>query len=138
MQDRDIVKQAWLEAGLYDSPDPALQDFLQHFERSLHGCWPDLWPLVRERYTQYKEQLLTPIWDTGEKMLRLGIILALAPDRADELELFQRLARRPDPSDKPWESEALMRIARRRRLVELQNYKKVKKSIEQKFGENRA
>lgn len=117
MQDRDIVKHAWLEAGLYDSPDSGLQNFLQHFERSLYGCWPNLWPLVRERYAEYKEQLLTPVWDTGEKTLRLGVILALHPDRPDELELFLRLAQRPDLSEKPWESEALMRVARRRRLV---------------------
>jgi hypothetical protein len=117
MQDRDIVKHAWLEAGLYDSPDPRLQSFLRHFERSLDGCWPDLWPLIRERYAEHKERLLTPLWDTGEKTLRLGVILALSPDRADELVLFERLVRRPDLSEKPWESEALLRVACRRRLI---------------------
>src|SRR5437588_13075947 len=115
-QNRPIVQRAWLEAGLYGSNDPKLQSFLQHFERTLHACWPDLWPLVRESYAEYKEQLLTPIWDTGEKMLRLGVILALAPDHSDEVQLFQRLAQRRDVGDKPWELDALMRVARRRGL----------------------
>ncbi len=116
-QNRPIVQRAWVEAGLYDSNDPKLQGFLQHFERTLHACWPDLWPLVRESYSEYKEQLLTPIWDTGQKMLRLGVILALASDRSDELEIFRRLAQRPNMSGNPWELEALMRVARRRGRV---------------------
>jgi hypothetical protein len=118
MQDRNryMVKQARLEAGLYSSNDHRLQSFLQHFERTTYGCWPDLWPLVRERYEEYKEQLLTPIWDTGEKMLRLGVILALSPDRCDELDIFRRMAQRPNLSGNPWELEALMRVARRRGL----------------------
>src|SRR6202043_1118154 len=98
MQDesRRIVKQAWLEAGLYDSKDPQLQSFLQYFERTIHSCWPDLWPMIRASYAEYKEQLLAPLWDTGEKMLRLNVIRALAPDHSDEVEIFQRIARRPD------------------------------------------
>jgi hypothetical protein len=115
-QNRQRVKQAWLQAGLYGLSDSKLQSFLQHFERTLHGCWPDLWPLVRESYAEYKEQLLTPIWDTGEKMLRLGVILALAPDHTDEVQLFRRLAQRPNMSGNPWELDALMRVARRRGL----------------------
>jgi hypothetical protein len=115
-QNRYIVKQAWLEAGLYDSNDPKLQSFLQHFERTIHGCWPDLWPLVRESYAEYKQQLLTPIWDTGEKMLRLGVILALAPDHSDEVQIFQRIAQRPDTRGKDWEMRALMRVAQRHGL----------------------
>lgn len=116
-QNRYIVKQAWSRAGLYDSKDPKLQRFLQHFERTIHGCWPDLWPLVQESYAEYKEQLLTPIWDTGEKLLRLNVIRVLAPDRDDEVEIFRRIARRPNLNGNPWELEALMRVAQRRRLA---------------------
>ncbi|GHO83205.1 hypothetical protein [Dictyobacter formicarum] len=118
MQDesRQMVRQAWLEAGLYNLNDPRLQSFLQHFEHTIHGCWPDLCPLVRERYAEYKEQLLTPIWDTGQKMLRLSVIQSLAPDHNDELEIFQRIIQRPDVNGNPWELEALMRVAHRRGL----------------------
>ncbi len=115
-QNRYIVKQAWLEAGLYDSKDPKLQSFLQYFERTIHACWPDLWPMIRESYSEHKEQLLTPIWDTGEKMLRLNVIRALAPDRSDEVGIFRRIAQRPNVRGNPWELEALMRVARRRGL----------------------
>jgi hypothetical protein len=116
-QNRSIVKQAWLEAGLYDSKDARLQSFLQHFEQTIHGCWPDLWPMVRESYPEHKEQLLTPIWDTGEKMLRLNVIRALSPDHSDEVEIFGRIAQRPDVQSNPWELEALMRVARRRGIL---------------------
>lgn len=114
MQDRDLVKQAWSETGLYVSDDPKLSAFLQHFEKAMFGCWPDLVPEVREHYSEYKEQLLIPIWDTGDKLLRLNVIRALAPDRDDEVQIFQRIARRPNRRGRDWELQALMRVAKRR------------------------
>lgn len=117
MQDRDLVKQAWSETGLYVSDDPQLVGFLQHFEKATLGCWPDLVPEVREHYSEYKEQLLIPIWDTGDKLLRLNVIRALSPDRSDELEIFRRIARRPNTRGRDWELQALMRVARRRGIL---------------------
>ncbi len=114
MQDRDLVKQAWCEAGLYVSDDPQLGAFLRHFEKATLGCWPDLVLEVREHYPQYKERLLVPIWDTGEKILHLNVIRALAPDRDDEVKIFQHVIRRPNTRGKDWELQALMRVAQRR------------------------
>lgn len=116
-QNRVIAKQAWSQAGLYNVNDPKLQSFLQHFEQAEPGCWPDLGPLVRAHYLEYLEQLLTPIWDTGEKSLRLNMIQFLTSQNGNEVELFQRLAQRPDTQSPPWEHEGLMRVARRRGLI---------------------
>lgn len=117
MQVRELVKQAWFEEDLYVSDDPQLGAFLRHFEKATLGCWPDLVPGVREHYPEYKEQLLVPIWDTGEKILRLNVIRALSPDRSDEVEIFRRIAQRPNVQGNPWELEALMRVARRRGIL---------------------
>jgi len=71
------------------------------------GCWSDLVQEVREHYPEYKEQLLVPIWDTGDKLLRLNVIRSLASDRDDEAKIFQRVVQRPNTqgmtgSYKPW------------------------------------
>jgi hypothetical protein len=50
-------------------------------------------------------------------MLRLAIILAVAPDHSDEVQIFQRLAQRPNRGGSASELDALMRIARRRGLI---------------------
>lgn len=39
MEQKAFVKQAWMEADLYDSDDPRLIAFLGHFERAKLDCW---------------------------------------------------------------------------------------------------
>jgi len=78
------------------------------------GCWSDLVQEVREHYPEYKEQLLVPIWDTGDKLLRLNVIRSLASDRDDEAKIFQRVVQRPNTQGNDWELQALVRVAQRR------------------------
>ena len=113
----NVELPAWFEAGLYVSDDPQFGAFLGHFEMATWRCWPDLVQKVRKRYPEYKEQLLVPIWDTGEKMLRLNLIRALASDREDEVKLFQPIVQRPSIYDNGWELQTPMRVAKRRGLA---------------------
>jgi hypothetical protein len=115
MQQRSLVKQAWTDADLYSNTQ--LQPFLAQFEAGAIGCWSELSQEVRDRYADYKEQMLTPIWDVGNKILRLNLIRALNPEREDEVAIFQHLIQRPDQHGDPWELEALLRVARRRGIL---------------------
>jgi len=55
-----------------------------------------------------------PIWDTGDKLLRLNVIRSLASDRDDETKIFQRVVQRPNTQGNDWELQALVRVAQRR------------------------
>ena len=66
MEQKALVKQAWLEAKLYESDDPRLIAFLRHFERAKLDCWAQLLQEVREHYPECKERLLVPIWESGD------------------------------------------------------------------------
>jgi len=116
MQQKTLVKQAWLDANLYYSNDPKLAAFLKHVEESAIDCWPELIREVREHYPECKEQIVTPIWDTGDKLLRLHVIRAADPESEEDVAIFQRLVQRPNTRGDDWELQALMRVAQRRGL----------------------
>jgi hypothetical protein len=90
MYQKDAVRQAWAAAGLYGG-DAKLRGFFEHVDASPIECWSDLAMLVRTRYPEYLEQLVLPIWNSGDKLLRLNLIRAAALDRPAELELLARL-----------------------------------------------
>ena len=116
MQQKILVKQAWLDAGLYRSTDPKLAAFLKHVEEAVTDCWLELIREVREHYPECKEQIVTPIWDTGDKLLRLHVIRAADPESEEDVAIFQRLVQRPNRRGNDWEQQALMGVAQRRGL----------------------
>src|SRR2546421_85506 len=116
MHERNLVKQAWLEAGLHGNDDSKLAGVLQHFEEAKLDCWRELVQTVRGDYPECKEQLITPIRDTGDKLLRLHVIRAFDPECEGDVAIFQKLVQRPNTRGDDWELEALMRVARRRGL----------------------
>ena len=101
---------------MYGSDDSKLAAFLQHFEEAKFACWRELIQAVREHYPECKEQLITPIWDTGDKLLRLHVTRAVDPNSAEDVEIFQKLVHRPNTQGKDWELQALLRVAQRRGL----------------------
>ena len=117
MHERNLVKQAWLEADLYGSNDSKLASFLQHFEGAKLHCWRELVQAIREHYPECKEQLITPIWDTGDKLLRLHVIRAADPECDEDVVIFQKLVQRSRPQKDDTELQALMRVAERRGLL---------------------
>ena len=125
MHQKDLARQAWRDAGLYRSRDQKLRAFLEYFDESPPDCWADVVETVRSAYPDLKAKLATPLWNTGDKMLRLNILRHGDPERPDELELLKKLTTKLDPagdapeihtiarSDSP---ELLRRLARKRGL----------------------
>src|SRR2546427_3788579 len=96
MHQKELVKQAWVEAGLYRGRDVKLAAFLEYFDRASMDCWPEVVKELREHYPELKERLVIPIWNTQDKLLRLNVIRAIDFERKDEADLLQKLVRRTD------------------------------------------
>jgi len=92
-----------------NSKDQKLLAFLQHVDTVPGDCWPELVGELRERYPEYKTQLVVPLWKTGDKMLRLNVIRSIDVNRDDERQLLQKLIRQSH-----WEEDALELQAVRR------------------------
>jgi hypothetical protein len=125
MHQKDLARQAWREAGLYRSRDEKVRAFLDGFDQSPSDCWADVVEAVRTDYPDLKAKLATPLWNTGDKLLRLNILRHTDPERPDELELLKKLTRKLDPvGDAPEihtvarldSPELLRRLARTRGL----------------------
>jgi hypothetical protein len=125
MHQKDLARQAWRDAGLYRSRDQKMRAFLEHFDDSPPDCWADVVETVRGDYPDLKAKLATPLWNTGDKVLRLNILRHADPTLPDELALLKKFTTKLDPdgdapeihtiarSDNP---ELLGRLARKRGL----------------------
>ncbi len=126
MHQRDMALQAWERAGLYRSRERSVRDFLSHVEETEQDCWPELLALVRTRYPAIKEQLVVPLWTSGDQLLRLNILRAVDATQADERAILQRLLGRIDPRQGEMElraailhldDQSLLGTIARRRLI---------------------
>lgn len=86
-----------MAAGLYRSRDPKLRDFLKHVETEDQDCWTKLSKRLRASSPELLEQIVEPLWNTGDKLLRVNIVRHLDASRKDEHDLLTRLSRRLDP-----------------------------------------
>jgi len=97
MYQKEAAKAAWTAAGLYRSRDPKLRDFLKHVESDERDCWATLAKRLRANAPELIEQIVSPLWATGDKLLRVNIVRHLDPTSQDEQELLDKLSRRLDP-----------------------------------------
>jgi hypothetical protein len=97
MYQKEAAKAAWMAAGLYRSRDPKLRDFLKHVETDEQDCWSKLAKRLRTNSPELLEQIVTPLWNSGDKLLRVNIVHYLDPSRKDEHDLLDKLSRRLDP-----------------------------------------
>jgi hypothetical protein len=110
MYQKDLVRKAWADAGLYRTRDPKLRQFLAKVEKCAGDCWPELAEEARTRYPEYIDRLVDPLWKTGDKLVRLNLIrLADLDDTRDRqiVEEFVSKAR----STETHELQAIARIA---------------------------
>lgn len=102
MYQKAAAKAAWTAAGLYKSKDAKLRDFLKHVETEEQDCWSKLAKRLRANAPEIFGQIVAPLWDSGDKLLRVNIVRHLDPSRKDEHDLLTKLSRRLDPrSDAP-------------------------------------
>jgi len=95
MYQKDLVRNAWKSAGLYDENDPKLQQFLQLLDDPAQ-CWSELIETCRRNYAAYKAKLVQPILDSRDRLVHLMVIRAA--DGADELALLEQYISGSDPT----------------------------------------
>lgn len=98
MHQKDRVKQAWLDAGLYDSKDAKLLEFIQRLDTAPYDCWPELIDECRRNYAEYKSQIVEPILKTGDKLLRLNLLRNADFSFADEVKLTRSFIAQSNPA----------------------------------------
>lgn len=138
MYQRDLVRKAWADAGLYDTKDIKLQQFLKHVEETPLDCWPELVELVRTQYPEYLDRLVTPIWNTGDKLLRLNLIRNAEPSQPDERKMVQKLVRQLRPETDTVELQAIIREAPVEILAQLANKKSIPDQLKITLDQRRA
>src|SRR5213594_4063258 len=92
MYQKDAAKAAWTAAGLYRSKDAKLRKFLKYFDDSPMDCWPEVVKKARSDYSEYMEQLVQPLWQTGDKLLRVNLIRYADLSHKNEFELLAKLS----------------------------------------------
>lgn len=74
MHQRDLVREVWGDAGLYRRNDAKLQRFLKLVDDQSTDCWPELAAEARANYPEYIDELVRPIWNSGDELLRLNLL----------------------------------------------------------------
>src|SRR5436309_218169 len=92
MYQKDAAKAAWTAAGLYRSKDAKLRKFLKYFDDSPMDCWPEVVKKARSDYSEYMEQLVQPLWQIGDKLLRVNLIRYADLSHKNEFELLAKLS----------------------------------------------
>jgi len=138
MHQRDLVRKAWAEAGLYDTKDAKLKQFLKHVDDTPLDCWPELIELARTKYPEYLEKLVTPIWNIGDKLLRLNLIRNSELTQPNEKKLARKLARQLRPERDVLELRAAIREAPIEVLDELVKKKGIPDPLKKMLDERRA
>jgi hypothetical protein len=95
MYQKDLVRNAWKSAGLYDQNDAKLQQFLQLLDDPAQ-CWSELIVTCRRNFADYKAKLVQPLMDSSDTLVHLMVIRAA--DGADELALLEQYISGSDPT----------------------------------------
>ncbi len=96
MHQKDLIRNAWKAAGLYDEKDSRLMQFLKLLDEPAQ-CWPGMIDACRRNYAAYKAKVVQPILGTADKLVHLSLIRAALPTSDDEIELLQSYVTSSDP-----------------------------------------
>lgn len=125
MHQRATARAAWAAAGLTESRDANLRRFMKAFDALPNDCWAQVVALIRKEYPQYIEQLATPLWKSGDTLLRVNLIRHADLARKDEAALIGRWAAGLDADHHRYElaavvergsAEQLDKVLKRRKL----------------------
>jgi hypothetical protein len=110
MYQKDLVKKAWADAGLYRSRDPKLRRFLDKVDKCTGDCWPELAEEARERYAEYIDTLVEPLWKTGDKLVRLNLIRLADIENERDRHTVEEFVSKARPTE-VHELQAIARVA---------------------------
>jgi len=129
MHQREAARSAWVAAGLYKSGDAKLRRFLHEFDATPQDCWPQVVELVRKTYPEFIVQLVTPLWKSGDTLLRVNLIRHADLSRKNEAELVGRWAAALDAERDRYELAAVVEHGSAQRLDKVLKRKKLSDSL---------
>jgi hypothetical protein len=111
MHQKDLVKHAWEQAGLYKRNDARLREFLRLVDASPTACWTELAELARTRFPELVETLAMPLWNTKDKLLRVNLLRIARLDDPTERRLLDAAIRQTNAATDGVELRAVLQRA---------------------------
>jgi hypothetical protein len=96
MYQKDLIRNLWKSAGLYDENDLQLQQFLKSLDDPTQ-CWKEMTEACRRSFAPYKAKLAQPILDSDDKLVHLNLIRIASVSNEDEMDLIERYVAASDP-----------------------------------------
>jgi len=102
MFQRNVAKQRWVAAKLYQAPDAHLKAFLDYADTNPAACWDDLAAQFRKDYYDLFDRIVPPLAASSDRALRVQLFVHLDPKQPKELALMRDFIRSADPAaDQP-------------------------------------
>ena len=120
---RDLAKRKWREAGLYRSKKSSVRSFLKYIEDNPLDCWDEAIKVFRKRFYDAFDDLVPPLLDTDDKLMRLIVIRRLNVNKRKELDVLKRLAKELDAQDDVLELKAVALVRNKSVLSVLKSRK---------------
>lgn len=89
------IRKIWRKEGLYESPSPTMRSFLASVDSESN--WERGLQEFREKHYGLFDQIVPPLLQSEDKLLRLMVIRHADVSKRRELNLLKRLAQTADP-----------------------------------------
>jgi hypothetical protein len=91
------MRKVWRKAGLYESKSRAIRNFLDFIGSEPAPNWEHGLGEFREKHYDVFDQVVPPLLQSEDKLLRLAVIRHADPSKRRELNLLKRFAQSADP-----------------------------------------
>jgi hypothetical protein len=91
------MRKIWRKAGLYESKTRAVRDFLDFVDSEPSADWERGIEEFRKAHYDVFDQVVPPLLQSDDKLLRIMLIRHADPSKRRELNLLKRLAQSLDP-----------------------------------------
>ncbi|MCZ6673540.1 MAG: hypothetical protein O7C75_11460 [Verrucomicrobia bacterium] len=135
MLQRKRVWKILKKAGVLDSDDSRIKEFVQFFHENPEKCWEEIVPQFRKKFYDCFDAVVPPLLEVDDTLIRTLFINYADLKKPKERALLGKIAEQIDPSQDPvsikrlakLNSTAINKVLSRRSLPdELQKYLKKK------------
>jgi hypothetical protein len=91
------MRKIWGKSGLHESKTRAIRNFLAFIESEPSPNWEHGLREFREKHYDVFDQVVPPLLQSEDKLLRLAVIRHADPSKRRELNLLKRFAQSADP-----------------------------------------
>lgn len=96
MNQRRLVLQALRDAGLHESADPRVREFVGLLREHSELCWTDLVGRFRTEYYDIYDAVIPALEASSDPLIRNMLIRHADPERPKERQMLTQLARATD------------------------------------------